>query len=405
MKTRHSLLTAAVLTALAGTAQAEITIDMIGGSEVSFEGLVQADSYWYNDDFLLLSSDAVDGTDTDFGMRRAELILKGKGPGMWNWVIGYDARSDKFLDVNVNYRFNGQTSVTVGQYKQPNSLEELSSTKNNDFISKAMTTNLQGMSRRMGAKVETDYGNWGGTVSYFGNEITNNESPSLGSGQGFGLRGFFAPIKSDTSILHLGLSYIDMEARDSSDNGTARLRVRPDADAANARLIDTGTFNDADRLKTTGFEAAYVGGPLKIQAEYMTTKVSRDLNPSFTGDSWYVYGVYNLTGESWGYKGGVFTTTLPNDPGKGMWQLGLRYDTADLNDGNVDFSIPATPVVTGVMGGEESNWTVGVNWYWRSNFKFSANYVMVDSSKYSSSIKDFRDDNPEIFEFRAQLFW
>jgi phosphate-selective porin OprO/OprP len=189
MKIRHSLLSVAVLAAFAGTADAQYTIDVIGGSEVTFEGLVQTDSYWYNDDFRVLSSDAVDGTDSDFGMRRAELILKGKGPGMWNWVIGYDARSDKFLDNNISYKFNGQTSVTVGQYKQPNSLEELSSTKNNDFISKAMTTNMQGMSRRFGVKVDTDYGNWGGTVTYFGNEITNNESPSLGTGQGYGLRG------------------------------------------------------------------------------------------------------------------------------------------------------------------------------------------------------------------------
>ena len=74
------------------------------------------------------------------------------------------------------------------------------------------------------------------------------------------------------------------------------------------------------------------------------------------------------------------------------WQVGLRYDTVDLDDGLV-------------RGGTEDNWTVGVNWYWRSNYKFSANYVMVDSSKYSSSIKDFQDDNPDIFEFRAQLFW
>jgi phosphate-selective porin OprO/OprP len=81
MKTRYSLLTAAVLTALAGTANAEIAIDVIGGSEVSFEGLIQTDSYWYNDDFRVLSSDGKDGTDTDFGMRRAEIILKGKGPG------------------------------------------------------------------------------------------------------------------------------------------------------------------------------------------------------------------------------------------------------------------------------------------------------------------------------------
>ncbi len=29
-------------------------------------------------------------------------------------------------------------------------------------------------------------------------------------------------------------------------------------------------------------------------------------------------------------------------------------------------------------------WTVGANWYLRSNFKLMLNYVMVDSKKYSS---------------------
>jgi phosphate-selective porin OprO/OprP len=405
MKLARNLIALATLAALSSTAKAEITIDMIGGSEVSFEGLIQADSYWYNDDVRVLSSDAVDGVDTDFGMRRAEIILKGKGPGMFNWVLGYDARSDKFLDANVQYRFNGETSITLGQYKQPNSLEELSSTKNNDFISKAMTTNLQGMGRRLGAKIETDQGNWGGTASYFGNEITRNESPSLGSGDGFGLRGYFAPIKSDDMLLHFGLSYIDMEARDSRDRSYAQLRVRPDADQSAQRLIDTGVMTDADRLKTTGVEGAFVTGPFKLQAEYMTTTVSRDLTSDFKGDSWYVYGVWNITGETWGYKGGTITTGLPDEPGLGMWQLAARYDTADLNDGNVNFTNPLAPVVSGVMGGEESNWTLGVNWYWRSNFKLSANYVMVDSSRYSSSAKDFVDDNPDIFEMRAQFYW
>lgn len=405
MKLSLNLLTLATLAALSNNAKAEITIDMIGGSEVSFEGLMQADSYWYGDDVKALSSDPVDGVDTDFGMRRAEIILKGKGPGMWNWVVGYDARSDKFLDNNVQYKFNGETSITVGQYKQPNSLEELSSTKNNDFISKAMTTNMQGMSRRMGAKVETAKANWGATASYFGNEITNNESPSLGSGNGFGLRGYYAPINSDGNILHLGLSYIDMEARTSLDQSWARLRVRPDADASAQRLIDTGDLKDADRLKTMGLEGAFVSGPFKVQAEYMTTTVNRNLTSDFSGDSWYVYGVWNITGETWGYKGGTLTTGLGDNPGKGMWQLAARYDTANLNDGRVDFANPLAPVVTGVMGGEESNWTVGVNWYLRSNFKLSANYVMVDSSKYSSIAKNYVDDNPDIFEMRAQFYW
>jgi phosphate-selective porin OprO/OprP len=406
MKLTLNVLTLATLAALSSNAKADIFIDQIGGSEINFQGLVQADSSWYNKDIRPLDADAFDGKYNDFGMRRAELILTGKGPGMWNWVVGYDARSDKFLDVNVQYRFTGNTSVTVGQYKQPNSLEELSSTKNNDFISKSMGTNMLGMSRRVGAKVETGNTNWGITASYFGGELTRNETPSLGNGNGFGLRGYFAPINTEGNILHLGLSYIDMEALNSlTELPTAQLRVRTGADLTPIRLIDTGVLTLSDRLKTTGAEGAFITGPFKLQSEYLTTTITRDVAADFKGDSWYVYGLWNITGESWGYKGGTITTGLPNNPGLGMWQLGLRYDTADLNDGSVNFANPLAPVATGVLGGEASNWTVGLNWYWRSNFKFSANYTLVDSSKYSSIAKNYVDDNPNIISFRAQLFW
>ena len=99
MKASRKLLAAAVLAALSAPAFAEVELDVIGGSEITFEGLVQADGYWYNDDLIHLAgatnaSTIGDGEDTDFGMRRAELVLKGKGPGMWNWVLGYDARAD-----------------------------------------------------------------------------------------------------------------------------------------------------------------------------------------------------------------------------------------------------------------------------------------------------------------------
>ena len=106
-----------------------------------------------------------------------------------------------------------------------------------------------------------------------------------------------------------------------------------------------------------------------------------------------------------------------------MWQVGLRYDTIDLDDGSV---IPAlTPtgssIVDGVLGGEMDTWTVGVNWYWRSNFKFMVNYVMADSSRYfvrtpaapyavlpannNRLVNAYIDDNPDIFEARVQFYW
>ena len=420
MKLLPSLLALAVLAALSQPARADIELDVIGGSEITFEGLIQADAYWYNNDFQLLGvttgTALGDGADTDMAMRRAELVFKGKGPGMWNWVVGYDARADKFLDTNISYRFSGFTTVKVGQFKQPNSLEELSSTKNNDFISKAMTTNLQALARRVGVSASTGADNWSITGSAFTRELTRN----LGEGNGFGARGTWAPILDTEghTFLHLGLSYVDYEARDPGSavgvvpvvdgDGRARFRVRPDADLTATRLVDSGQIVDGDKIQTLGLEGAFVHGPFKAQGEYMKTDTSRTAHDDYGFDSWYVSGVWNLTGETWGYKDGVVVTTLPIEPGSGMWQLGLRYDHVDLNDGNVVLSGPiATPtaVVTGILGGEESNWTFGVNYYWRSNFKFAVNYVKVDSEKYNTALKRYVEDNPSIIEFRAQLYW
>jgi phosphate-selective porin OprO/OprP len=413
MKTSRKLLAAAVLAALSAPAFAEVELDVIGGSEVSFEGLVQADGYWYDSDVANLGvttgASIGDGKDTDFAMRRAELVLKGKGPGMLNWVLGYDARADKFLDVNVQYKFDGFTFIRVGQYKQPNSFEELSSTKNNDFIAKAMTTNLQGVARRMGISGGTGADNWTVTGSVFTREMTRN----LGEGNGFGARGTWAPILDAGKILHLGLSYVNYSARDAGaaagsapvaePDGRARFRARPDADLTGTRLVDSGQFTDADKISTVGLEGAFVHGPFKAQAEYMKTNVSRDLHDDFDFDSWYISGVWNITGETWGYKDGVTTTPLPNAPTTGMWQVGIRYDHVDLNDGDV--LTPTT--VSGVLGGKEDNWTIGVNWYLRSNFKLAANYVKVNSSKYNPSVlvHDYVDDDPSIVEFRAQFYW
>ncbi len=133
----------------------------------------------------------------------------------------------------------------------------------------------------------------------------------------------------------------------------------------------------------------------------MRTNVSRTAHVDYDFDSWYVTGVWNLTGETWGYKEGVVTTPLPNEPASGMWQLAARYDKADLNDGS--FTAPST--VAGVLGGKESNWTVGVNWYLRSNFKLALNYVKVSSERYNSTSRLFVQDDPSIIEARAQFYW
>jgi phosphate-selective porin OprO/OprP len=153
-----------------------------------------------------------------------------------------------------------------------------------------------------------------------------------------------------------------------------------------------------------------------------TTERYRTGVDDFSGSAGYVSAVWNITGENFGYKAGVPTTPLPNNPGSGMWQVGLRYDTIDLNDGSlVPGATPTSaPVVNGVLGGEMDTLTLGVNWYLRSNFKLMLNYVKVDSSRYigrtsatyaNDAINNNRtfnavvDDSPNILEARVQFYW
>lgn len=381
-------LAVAVLAALAApAAHAEIAIDSIGGSDISFEGLVQTDGYWYNSDLINLDADGNDGSDHDFGLRRAELVLKGKGPGNFDWVLGYDVSGEgKFLDVNAAYKIGGSktNTIMVGQFKQPNSMEELSSTKNNDFIAKSAITNTFGVSRRLGAAWNYGGDSWGTTVSAFGRELTRNRA----HGSGYGARGYWAPINEKGSILHFGVSYVDYD----TDADSIRIRARPDADLSN-RLIDTGTFSNADRVSTIGLESFWVSGPFKVQGEYMQSTVDRysdglttQSSGKFKGTGGYVSGLWNLTGETWSYKNGTPGTPLPNEPASGMWQLGLRYDTLDLDDG-------------AVQGGNMDVWTAGVNYYWRSNFKFAVDYAKATSDRAGVS------DDPNIVEARAQFYW
>lgn len=382
----HRLLATSLVSILASQAHADVAIDVIGGYEVSFEGLVQTDGNWFNNDVVDLNgSSGNNGKDSEFELRRSELVLKGKGT-MFDWVLGYDAKANKYLDVNLKWKL-GSNFVQIGQFKQVNSLEELSSTKNNDFISKAMVTNTFAVGRRVGVAYGDGGTNWGYTANVFGRELTRN----LGQGQGYGGRFYYAPIVGDGSLLHFGISAVDYD----TNNDTQRWRIRPDADLATARLIDTGSILNSDRNRTYGLEALWVGGPFKVQSEYMRTTTTRTSNSSasdFSGDSWYVSGVWNITGETWGYKGGTPTTAIPGDPSSGMWQVGIRYDDANLNDG-------------AIKGGDEHNITLGVNYYWRSNFKIMANYVAVNSSKFNSALGGDLSDDPNIFETRLQFYW
>lgn len=404
MRFARSLLAASLAAALATPAMAEVPIDVIGGTEIYFDGLIHFDSYHYDQDIsradgLALTAAQINAnTLTNNGqVRRGEMIFRGRMANGGEWQIGYDlvgargtGRNGRWLDVNYRGRLNADWTYRVGQFKQPNSLEELTSTRNNEFISKAMITNAFGIARRVGAEIQYATPSITATGTWFTREINVNQRV----GNGYGARVTWAPIVDIEAgeVLHFGASLVDHD----TVLDRYSLGIRPQADIAlnnNATLGNLNTISvslaDADRVQIAGLEGMYFNGPLKVMGEYMRQTVSRtNGRPDYESDGWYVSGLYTLSDDKFGYRGGIYTTAVPNDPVKGLWQLAARYDKLDANDG-------------ALLGGQQESWTVGVNWYIRSNFRLSMNYVMLDSSRTQSGV--LINNNPNIVELRGQI--
>src|SRR5690606_11590712 len=109
-------------------------------------------------------------------------------------------------------------------------------------------------------------------------------------------------------LVHLGAAH----SWRNPDGALVRFGVRPEAGLAQFRYIDTEglpelfRLSDArvDDLRLLGLEAAAVWGPLWVQSEYAHADVDTTLGGDMDFYSWYIQGVWSLTGEHRPYKHG-----------------------------------------------------------------------------------------------------
>ena len=339
-----------------------------GYPTVSFGGRVQLDYALYDDDVR----DLGDGGE----VRRARLFAKGQLAENWSYKAQYDFAGGDVTPKDLYLAYTGLpgSTVTIGQFKQPLSLENLTSSKYLTFIERALPVALAS-DRRLGIGIERGGENFIFAASAYGQEV---DEEGIDEGLGAGARLALTPVRSESNLVHLGIAGAWEEAPDASE--TVRLRARPESHVTSVRLVDTGTLDGVDDLTRAGLEAAWVSGPFSLQGEYLGVDVSRTGAPDFSGDGWYVFGSWFLTGESRPYKGGSFGR-VKHRGDNGAWELALRYSTLDFTD-------------AGVPGGDEDNLTLGVNYYVTSHLKFQGNYTRVESTR------DALSDDPNILQFR-----
>lgn len=321
-----------------------------------------------------------------FRVRRARLGLSGSVDEDWSFKVEYDFAegSTDAKDVYLSYTGWEAGELVIGQSKVPFGLEELTSSNDITMIERSLATGAFAQSRRVGIGFQTAGGNWNLSLMGFGQPIGSDvRSSSADEGLGVGGRFVFNPLHTESSVVHLGIG-VASEGPADGDAETVRFRARPESRPTGVRLVDTGTIGSVDRINRLGLEAAWRSGPLSVHGEWMQADVSRKAGePDLDFSGWYVSGSWVLTGESRGYRNGVFKGVTPSGP-RGAWELTARYSDLDLDD------------VT-IAGGEQRNVSLGVNWYANAHVRFMANYIDVQSDRQGVS------DDPGIFLMRAQV--
>jgi phosphate-selective porin OprO/OprP len=382
---------------------------------VTVNGVFQADVGWIQQDLAsrLKYGDIQDGAD----FRRARLSAKGSVTETTNYFFqmdfGFFGRPT-FTDVWVE-----QTqvpllgNVRIGQWKQPFGLEVVSSFRYTTFMERSSLFQAFTPFRHMGIgfydHTEELDATWAASVfrsgqDQFGGTLTDN------GGWGTAERVTMLPMWEEDGkrCLHIGAGHFFNAPADETinfrtipefyigANGPGAVGSSGQAVPGGANgtpfFLATGNLN-LSSYNVVGSELLWVDGPISLQSEAMVTMCD------FQGQSCALPGMYAqagwfLTGEHRPYdrKLGTIDRVIPKENfgynaagGSGAWEVAARFSWLNLND-------------NGIQGGQLTDWTAGVNWYWNPCTKLVFNYVHA-----VASVPGTDQSQTDLFGLRAQV--
>ena len=325
-------------------------------------------------------------------LRRAKLMYSRGFGGDWQLKLSANYNKGGGLEVSNSYFvYSGwqRARLKIGVDDPPFSLESVSSSSSLTFMERGLA--VEALSERRGGGVSflkrTPSSILNGMLVLF----NTNQDDLREKGQAIVLHYVHSPIDigRDNNI-HLGGSF---SYRVNADEEYTRFRSRPEIGTVNSYFVDTGQISAADKVLRTSLEASRVAGRLSWQMELMAGKVQRKGAETVDFQGAYVFVSWFLSNDSRNYDAGdgTFGPVSPSSPlfkgGGGAFELAFRASYIDLTDKDV-------------IGGKESNLSLGFNWYLNNKLRLMANLIKVLDVNRPGSEYDGQD--PLIFALRAQ---
>lgn len=292
----------------------------------------------------------------------------------WRFKVDGDVGGKSPGFKNVWARYNGleNTSIKVGNFIAPFSGEDMMSSNDIKLMERSLASSLA-PNFLTGGAVAYKGDQWSISAGYFGDPLDQDPLRVTDKGESWVARLVWAPIKEKRRVVHLAAA---IENRQLNDQEVSKVSAAPEFGLSGVSLLKTGRQAEVTSYTNYNAEAAFMQGPFLLKGQY----ISRANDASAIGDPTYsgasVEAAWVVTGERQRYSvsGGTFGGIRPR--GKfGAVELVARYSTLDLNDGLV-------------TGGEQTNWSGGVNWYITRNLRLMGNYVRADTNPGANGINE-----------------
>ena len=309
-------------------------------------------------------------------LRRGQLYLKAAIGKDWSTKLqlGYnEARgSTEVKDAYIRYKGWDFANITIGQDKEPFSMDLMTALKNSSAIEKSVASRAFSIGRNLGVNFSAANKDYSWSVGVY--EVGEYDSVNVQeSGGNLAVTGRFtlSPINSDRQVLHFGGSF------STRDLESAEFEVESNAEVQTAMdVLDTRNFA-ADSIDQYGLESAWIKDRLALTGEAFYQDVKADLSTdSAVYSGYYLQGSLFLSDDSLRYKKGRFSKVKPTAD-SGAWQLVARRSYLDAED-NQD-------------GLEIRNTMLGVNYYYRKTIKLMLNYTRTQLTGYDVEALDSGD--------------
>lgn len=341
--------------------------------------------------------------------RRAyfETYLSLKGGIEFAFQYDFNSATAPINDAIVAYTGYKPFIFTIGNFKEPFSLNQLQSDNTTTFTERSLIDTFAPGRSFGGAIGSSGTGAsgtaWTATAGVYGGNANLGPDSNGISGTA---RVTYAPILTDTQVLHFGLagSY-----RSLDNNGlTPSFGTKPEDFLFSRSLVSTGALRNSSDVGRIGAEALYQYGPWRVQAEYVHVDVGgrngqadRDFDGGYVEAGWVINGkgrVYRVA-PPYGSEYAVLQGVVLDDNqrisngGYGVFEVAGRFSAIDLSSRNT-------------TGGTERDFTAGVNWYPDRNIRVMADYVHADTDPSGVKVLNVPQKiDSDIFVGRVNFSW